>query len=407
MRVKQLKLENFRNYPKIELSFGPGVNVLSGDNGQGKTNILEAIYLCSCARSHRTAKDSELIRQGENYYRIELLYDNNRYLDQEIRLDYLAAVPGLDDRKTSNRSFWYNGVRRERIADLYGLFNAVIFAPEDLMMIKEGPQVRRRFMDLLMSQVKPAYFAALSLFNRVLLQRNRLLKTLRDQKIDDAGPEFVLMKTQLEVWDEQYAETAAELIHWRFQLAEKINEYASTYQAAISDDKERLYVRYRTMSGLKATMEVKEIQALLLKRLDHNLKDDIFRGTTGVGPHRDDLDIHLNENPLKIFGSQGQQRTAVLALKLAELRLIQEITGEMPILLLDDVMSELDIKRRASLVNVLQEYQVFITCTDTKSILQELSVLARSEEITYFNVSAGNVTPVDNDLNAPERISSE
>lgn len=405
MRVKQLKLENFRNYPTIELSFGPGVNVLSGDNGQGKTNILEAIYLCSCARSHRTARDSELIRQGENYYRIELLYDNNRYLDQEIRLDYLAAVPGLEDRKSSSRSFWYNGVRQDRIADLYGLFNAVIFAPEDLMLVKEGPQARRRFMDLLMSQVKPAYFAALSLFNRVLFQRNRLLKTLRERNINDTSPDFILMKTHLEVWDEQYAEAAAQLIHWRFKLAGKINEYAAAYQAAISEDKEKLHIRYRTMSGLNSSMEVKEIEELLLKRLDHNTKDDIFRGNTGMGPHRDDLDINLNDNSLKVFGSQGQQRTAVLALKLAELRLVKEITGEMPILLLDDVMSELDIKRRASLVSILQDYQVFITCTDTESILQELSVLARSEEITYFNVSAGVITTVDSDLNAPESIS--
>lgn len=407
MRVKQLKLENFRNYPKIELKFGPGVNVLSGDNGQGKTNILEAIYLCSCARSHRTSRDSELILQGENYYQIELLYDNNRYLDQRIRLDYLAAVIGLEDRKTSTRSFWYNGVRQDRIADLYGLFNAVIFAPEDLMLIKEGPQTRRRFMDLLMSQVKPAYFAALSLFNRVLFQRNRLLKTLRDRNIDENSPDYVLMKTQLEVWDEQYAEAAAMLIHWRFDLAEKINRYAAEYQLAISDDKEKLKIRYRTMSGLNSSMDVSEIETLLLKRLDHNTRDDIFRGNTGIGPHRDDLDINLNDNPLKVFGSQGQQRTAVLALKLSELRLVKEITGEMPVLLLDDVMSELDIKRRASLVNILQDYQVFITCTDTESILQELSVLARSEDITYFNVSDGEITLVKSELNASQGITDE
>lgn len=394
MRVKRLYLENFRNYPKLDLTFGPGVNVLSGDNGQGKTNALEAIYLCSCARSHRTARDSELIRQGENYYQINLLYDNGPYLDQQIRLDYLAAVTGLEHRKTSSRDFYHNGIKQERIADLYGLFNAVIFAPEDLMLIKDGPQTRRRFMDLLLSQVKPAYFAALSTFTRILNQRNRLLKIFRDQMADRDDSLLEDAKIQLYSWDAQYALAAAQLIHWRFQLAARIHEHASKYQLMISDQKESLNVRYKTISGLDATKTVEEIETILLNRLEHAVKEDINRGNTGIGPHRDDLELRLNDDLIKVFGSQGQQRTAVLSLKLAELEYVKEITGETPVLLLDDVMSELDIKRRASLVEALKDCQVFITCTDTKSILQELSVLSGSDEIHYFDVRGGEITPV-------------
>lgn len=394
MRVKRLTLDNYRNYPRIELDFGPGVNVLSGDNGQGKTNILESIYLCSCARSHRTARDSELILKGEDYYRVSLLYDNNDYLDQTIQLTYLAAIPGSTERKASSRRFYFNDVLHERIADLYGLFNAVIFAPEDLMLIKDGPQTRRRFMDLLLSQVKPAYFGDLSLFTRLLNQRNRLLKMIRDQHPELKGSDFDLMQTQLEVWNEQYAEVAARLIAERFRLVERIHLYAKEYQAAISEDKEVLTIRYRTMSGLKPEMEIAKIEELIAKRLEQQTRDDIYRGNTGIGPHRDDLDIYLNDSPLKTFGSQGQQRTAVLALKLAELRLVKEWTGEMPVLLLDDVMSELDINRRSSLVGILRDYQVFITCTDTQSIQAELSALANADEINYFHVEAGTVKPL-------------
>lgn len=402
MRVTGLRIENFRNYPGIELSFGPGVNVLSGNNGQGKTNILEAIYLCSCARSHRTARDSELIRQGENYYQVELTYDDNGYKDQSIRLDYLAAVPGLDSRKTSMRQFWHNGIRQERIADLYGLFNAVIFAPEDLMLIKEGPQARRRFMDLLLSQVKPAYFAALSLYNRILSQRNRLLKTLRDQHTDVNNPDFIMTKTQLEVWDEQLVSAAAQIIHSRFTLTAQIHEFGASYQATISSGKEKLRIHYRTLSALKAEMSVGQIESILLKRLSQGVKEDILRGNTTIGPHRDDLDFFINDQILKIYGSQGQQRTAVLALKLAELNYVKELTKQTPVLLLDDVMSELDKKRRASLVDALKDNQVFITCTDTKSILKELSVLGKSEDINYFDVKSGEITAVKADKNDSE-----
>lgn len=399
MRIKQLQLKNFRNYPELDLTFGPGVNVLSGDNGQGKTNVLEAIYLCSCARSHRTSRDLELIRQGANAYEISLLYDDNDYLDQTIKLDYLAAVSGLEERKSSTRNFWHNGIKQDRIADLYGLFNAVIFAPEDLLLIKEGPQGRRRFMDLLMSQVKPAYFAALQLFNRVLSQRNRLLKTLRDSQINEKSPDFIFAKTQLDVWNEQFVDAASKLIHWRFQLVAKIDSYAKQYQLSISDGKEELAVRYRSLSGLRPEHSISEIVEILQKRLETTVRDDIFRGNTGIGPQRDDLEFKINDELLKVYGSQGQQRTAVLALKLAELRFVREMTEETPVLLLDDVMSELDMKRRASLVDALQDCQVFITCTDTESILKELSVLSNADTITYFNVSEGKIIPVE----APER----
>lgn len=178
-------------------------------------------------------------------------------------------------------------------------------------------------------------------------------------------------------------------------LAEKIDSYASSYHHTISDGKENLHIRYRTLSGLRPDMTEAEIATILQKRLESSVRDDIFRGNTGIGPHRDDLDFKINDEILKVYGSQGQQRTAVLALKLAELQLVRELTDETPVLLLDDVMSELDMKRRASLVDALQDCQVFISCTDTESILKELSVLAISESISFYNVSAGKITPVE------------
>ncbi|MDI9468815.1 MAG: DNA replication/repair protein RecF [Bacillota bacterium] len=394
-----LRLENFRSYRTLELKFGPGVNVFSGHNAQGKTNILEAIYICSCARSHRTARDQELIFRGASAYSIELDYTLANGTEESIKLQYGTQSP--DGRPSNERRFWHNRIRQERIADLYGLFNAVIFAPEDLMLVKEGPIARRRFLDLLLAQIRPRYFAALQRFNRILKQRNQLLKRLRDQQpMTGSGafiarPDLALDYALLDAWDEQYADLMAELIGDRFELTGRIRERAAVYHSLISGDRETLDIRYRTMSGLKPEQSSEERCSLIRRRLEQLRRDDIVRGTTSIGAHRDDLDLRLDEQPLKLFGSQGQQRTAVLAMKLAELAVFRDLTGQTPVLLLDDVMSELDRRRRQALIAAMRDCQVMLTCTDTEQVQEELRELAGGQPLSFFHVDCSQVTALD------------
>ncbi|MDI9499110.1 MAG: DNA replication/repair protein RecF [Bacillota bacterium] len=399
MIATRLQIENFRSYETLELDFGPGVNVFSGHNAQGKTNILEAIYICSCARSHRTARDQELIHRGRPGYRIELDYVIADGTKETIELQYGTQIQ--DGRPTNERRFWHNHIRQERIADLYGLFNAVIFAPEDLMLVKEGPVARRRFLDLLLSQIRPRYFATLQRFNRVLKQRNQLLKQLRDQQSMTrsgafiATPDLALDYALLDVWDEQYAGHMSELIGERFELTERIREHAAIYHGLISGDREALDIRYRTMSGLKPEQSAAERMALILRRLGQLRRDDVVRGSTSIGAHRDDLDLRLNDQPLKLYGSQGQQRTAVLAMKLAELAVFRDLTGQTPVLLLDDVMSELDRRRRQALIAAMRDCQVMLTCTDTEQVQGELRELAGGQPLRFFHVDSSRVTTLD------------
>ena len=390
LTAKRLELTNYRSYETLGLDFGPGVNVISGDNAQGKTNILEAIYLCSCARSHRTSKDTELINDDRDHYQVTLTYDDANLKDEEIRLAYWLAEPGTPGRGQNQRLFWHNGVQEERIADLYGLFNAVIFAPEDLMLIKDGPQARRRFLDLLLSQIHPVYFSNLQTFNHLLKQRNKLLKQLRDKEWHIRPNAADHLALTLNIWDEQYAEAASDLIKARFLIAREIHRHAETYHLAISSEQEHLTIRYKTMSGLDVGMETGEIAYKIKVKLAQQRVDDVFRGSTNLGPHRDDLIFSLNDEPLSIYGSQGQQRTAVLSLKLAELEIVKHETKRAPVLLLDDVMSELDRQRRTSLVSAIGTGQVFITCTDTEQIQAELKELEQTVPLTYFHVAAGS-----------------
>ncbi len=399
MLATRLQIENFRSYETLELDFGPGVNVFSGHNAQGKTNILEAIYICSCARSHRTARDQELIHRGASGYRIELDYTIADGTEETIELQY--GTQSQDGRSVNERHFWHNRIRQERIADLYGLFNAVIFAPEDLMLVKEGPVARRRFLDLLLSQIRPRYFAALQRFNRILKQRNQLLKRLRDQQATTrsgaflATPDLALDYALLDAWDEQYAGLMSELIEDRFELTGRIRERAAVYHGLISGERETLDIRYRTMSGLKPEQSTGERTSLIRRRLGQLRRDDVLRGSTSIGAHRDDLDLRLDEQPLKLYGSQGQQRTAVLAMKLAELAVFRDLTGQTPVLLLDDVMSELDRRRRQALIAAMRDCQVMLTCTDTEQVRGELRELAGGQPLRFFHVDCSQVTPLE------------
>ncbi len=392
MRAKSLQLKNFRNYEELDISFADEQNLFVGENAQGKTNILEAIYLCSCARSHRTGKDFELIRSGCSSYRLSLTYVEDNSADHDISITYreeplMEQSGGFQSPVKKERLFFHNGMKLPRIADFYGLFHAVIFAPEDLMLIKGGPSARRRFLDILISQLFPSYFRDLQLYQKILTQRNFLLKKIRDQRkneLDDFDRQ--LQRNSLGIWNEQLAEVGARIMHKRAEISGRLEAMAAEALSTLSGQREALNIGYRCSSGLNPQDDVGQLYEQYLKKLERCEEDDLFRGSSAHGPHRDDLELSLNQLPVKMYGSQGQQRSFVLALKMAELALIHEVCGEKPVLLLDDVMSELDEHRRKSLFEVVSGHQVFITCTDRHQLF------LHKENTALFRVSDGHAT---------------
>ncbi len=407
MYIKSIRIENFRNYGRLDLQVEPSINVLYGENAQGKTNIIEAIYLCTCARSHRTSKDKEMILHGQKQYKVSIVLasqrmtDHNAY-DEKLSITYFEASDMPSEIIKAKRLIEYNEVPLERLSDLMGIFHAVVFAPEDLLLIKEGPSVRRRYMDLLISQVRPCYFHDLVTYTKILQQRNQTLKLLRQKKsshlLDSSE------NGEIEIWDYPLSEVATRIIVERILFSKRISAIASQKHEQISGGKEKLFVKYRTVPSLLSEdvlhnpEEKKEkIESILLERFKNTHQEDYERGTTGSGPHRDDLELSLDGDGLRAFASQGQQRSAALALKLAELQIIMEETGEMPVLLLDDVFSELDSRRRACLLSNIENAQVFITCTDRSFILQKMkdslepSSQSKVPELTFFEVIDGSV----------------
>ena len=359
MRLIELELTSFRNYSQQKVTFGPLTNVFFGSNGQGKTNILESIYLCTCARSHRTGKDKVLIQHNKSSYSVNIRYETERRYTETLRILYQDAVPGDPLQTRSNRLIFHNGLKLDRVSDLMGCFHAVIFAPEDVMLVKEGPSGRRRFLDLLISQIKPLYFQNLQQYSRLLSQRNKLLKMIREQ--EESRKDTASLTMQLDVWDLKLAQVAAAIIHQRRIFVRRLDELAGRALHMLSCQKETLRIHYRTVTGVVDEQSEAEICQHVLKRIKVSTVDDIFRGNTSQGPHRDDLVFMLNDADIKPYASQGQQRSVVLALKLAELDILREETGEKPVLLLDDVMSELDEHRRNSLLDAIADHQVCLT----------------------------------------------
>lgn len=411
MRVLSLHLENFRNYTALDLEFGSRVNVLYGDNAQGKTNVIEALYLSASVRSHRTSKDKELIFHGKDYYKvsIEIQSDQHNLHSESLALSFFDADKSIGAVYKKRRMAFHNSIELDKISRYFGLFNAVIFAPEDLLLIKEGPSVRRRFMDILISQIRPSYFYDLQQYSRFLNQRNRVLKQIRSSTGKIIKNQSI---PELDAWDSCMAPYAARIIIQRKHFSKRIAEYAARFHSNISNQKENLELRYHTVTGLNEVGE--EINTLIMPNADPNPEimndiethllnkwrqtqtDDIEKGVTGFGPHRDDLEMSLNNLSIRLYASQGQQRSAALALKLSELSILQEETDEMPVLLLDDVFSELDACRRMALLKSIGEAQVFITCTDRDFVSKELiplcpSMFSDASSIRYFRVHEGQI----------------
>lgn len=338
MYVKSLKLVNFRNYSSLRAELSPHLNVIVGENAQGKTNVLEAIFLCTFARSHRTSKDEQLIK-----YNTE-----GAYVGAEVVSAAGAALIEIKQRRGEKKRIYINSTELRRTGDLMGALNSVMFAPETLSIVKGAPQERRRFLDMALSQLYPAYFFRLQQYNAALRQRNALLKD-EALRTDTA---------HLRMWEAQVASQGAEIINRRAEFMERFSHIAARLHLAISGGREFLRTEYAPSVEPSETLEDD-----FREYLARTAEDDMHRGYTSKGPHRDDIAVILDETDVRYFGSQGQQRTAALAMKLSEIPLVSDIRGEMPILLLDDVFSELDDARRTALISTMAKCQCIITCT--------------------------------------------
>lgn len=341
MRIKSLSLKDFRNIEEEYLEFDKGLNIFFGDNAQGKTNILEAIYLASTTKSHKGSKDKEMIRMGEKEAHIRLIIEkegNERKIDLHLTKNKAKGM-GID------------GIPIKRALDFFGLVHIVFFSPEDLSMVKNGPSERRRFIDMELSQLDRIYLYHLSKYNKVIAQRNNLLKQIStDESLID----------MLAVWDEQLLSCGMEVIKSRRKFIENLNEIIQPIHEKLTGNKENLWIEYEPNVS---EMEFKE-------KLKNSQKNDIYQKTTLVGPHRDDIVFFINGNDVRKFGSQGQQRSTALSLKLSEIELFKKVTGKNPILLLDDVLSELDRNRQNYLLNNIGEIQTMITCTGLEEFVE-------------------------------------
>ena len=330
MFVESIELNNYRNFDSLKVEFSPGVNIFFGDNAQGKTNLLESIYVSGTLRSHRGSRDKELIRFGEDEAHIRLFF----------RKDSLSHRLDVHLKKNKSKGVAVDGVPVRRSGELLGMMHIVFFSPEDLSIIKEGPAGRRRFLDMELSQIDKGYMQQLVAYSKILNERNNLLKQI------NLYPALI---DTLDGWDA----AGQFLIKKREEFVYFLDEMMAKIHGQLTGGKEQIKVEY------EKNVEAEKFREQLYSKRNK----DISSGTTSVGPHRDDLRFKVGGIDIRKFGSQGQQRTAALSLKLSEIRLIEQVTGEKPILLLDDVLSELDAGRQSWLLESIQDIQTLISCT--------------------------------------------
>ena len=334
MYIKSLELKNYRNYQNLQLDFDKGTNIFYGDNAQGKTNILESVYLCGTTKSHRGSKDKEIIRFGEEESHIRMM----------IRKDEFSYKIDMHLRKNKAKGVAINGLPIKKARELFGIVNLVFFSPEDLNIIKNGPGERRRFMDLELCQLDQIYLTDLAGYNHIVNQRNRLLKDLY------MNPS---LKETLDIWDMQMLQYGTKIINKRKDFVRDLNQVIQDIHHNLTGGIEHLEVVY------EPSTEAEDFENVLKK----NRERDIRMKMTSAGPHRDDLSLVVHGIDIRKYGSQGQQRTAALSLKLSEIYLVKEKIKDTPILLLDDVLSELDSNRQTYLLDCIHDIQTLITCT--------------------------------------------
>ncbi len=354
MRINGLMIKHYRNYDECFLEFPDNINLLIGNNAQGKTNLIEALYLAVIGKSYRSSHDEELIQFVQEQCLVKLwlhIHDSQHELTFNFHRGQKKEILLNQDKIKQS--------------ELIGLFHAVIFSPDDLYLLKGSPAERRRFLDIEISQTSPAYYKQLLKYNRIISQRNTLLKNIREKKL----PENLLAP-----WDENLAETGSYLVYKRLYTIQKLAVLAQEMHFRLTGATEKLRIAYNQYGNEQEEIADERIVIAqwLKNQLAQSQEKDIWRGSTSIGPHRDDLSFYINSIDTKIYGSQGQQRTAILSLKLAELEYIRAETGEYPFLLLDDVMSELDMKRRSYLLDFIKDrIQTFITATDKSDFPQD------------------------------------
>ncbi|MDO5417761.1 MAG: DNA replication/repair protein RecF [Lachnospiraceae bacterium] len=334
MILESMELVHYRNYEALEISFDPGTNIFYGDNAQGKTNVLEAVYVCCTTKSHRASRDREMIQfdQDESHIKLQVRKDNVPY-----RID-------MHLKKNKTKGIAINGIPIHKASELFGIANVVFFSPEDLNIIKNGPAERRRFIDLELCQVNKLYVHALVNYNKIVVQRNKLLKDLY------VHPEY---EPTLDVWDEQLVAYGIQVMGYRRQFIGQLNDIIGEIHGNLTGKKETLTLYY----------EPNVDEATFAAALKKGREQDRKQKTTLTGPHRDDMSFSINGIDIRRYGSQGQQRSAALSLKLSEIELVKRLIHDYPILLLDDVLSELDSSRQNHLLNSIQHIQTMITCT--------------------------------------------
>lgn len=388
MQITSLRVRDFRNYTDYELTPHPGINLLFGQNGSGKTNLLEAIHYCALGRSHRTAMDREVVRRGCEMGACGVKIASS--------LGQSEVTVKLTPGGQRTRQVFIDRKKAPRLSDLMGKLRVVIFSPEDLLLVREGPSVRRRFLDMMSSQLTPGCFVALQQYQQALTERNALLKESRRLGI---APDAAMC----DAFELAMAAQAAVIIRTRRRLTGLLSPLAAEKYSAISGrETERFAAVYMSCVGNDVPED--QLEDTVLQRLKATRREDSFRGSTSFGPHHEELELTLNDRPMKLFASQGQQRTAALALKLSQLALFTQETGESPVLLLDDVMSELDMTRRTHLLQEIGGVQTFVTCTDESDLegcgLHRSYRVSLSENLTaQVSVSTeGESVPVADDV---------
>ncbi|MFD1431867.1 DNA replication/repair protein RecF [Lacticaseibacillus yichunensis] len=369
MRLDHLTLKQYRNYSAVDVDFSPQINVLMGANAQGKTNLLEAMYVLALARSHRTNNDRELIQFGEQFARIA------GHVSRETTSNDLELIISTQGKRAR-----IDRIEQPKLSQYLGRFNVVLFAPEDLALVKGSPATRRRFIDMEFGQMSAKYLFALSNYRTMLKQRNAYLKQLKFHQAKD--------QVYLEVLGDQLAGFGAEIVVARTSLLQQMATFAATIHGGITKGREQLTFSYQSQVPEAARQSVETAQAALQTLFKQHTAREVEQGTTLVGPHRDDVAFIVNDKNVANYGSQGQQRTTALAVKLAEIDLMKAQTGEYPVLLLDDVLSELDDARQTHLLKAIQnKVQTFLTTTSLDGIARELI-----DAPTVFHVDHGTLS---------------
>ncbi len=361
MYITDIELNNFRNFKNQKIKLNKEINVFYGNNAQGKTNLLEAVYMVSMGKSFRFCKDKDIISFEKERAEINVDYFSNNMINKN------TVILNKNERKIMKK----NGCIIKKRMDFIGNLNVILFTPEELEIVKEGPSYRRKFLDICASQLRKKYLFALSDYTKAVEQKNKLLKENN--------------LSTLPIWNERLAEYGSTVLWYRISLFKRIKEMIKPVYGEITDFKEELTSCYVKSFKFEDNFSIKEIKTAFLKALKEREKDEIEASASLIGPHRDDIIFYINGKNAKLFGSQGQQRSIVVALKLVQADLFYEETGEHPVLLLDDIASELDVTRRNFLFDKIKKKQVLITCTDAEKI-------ENSENAEYFRVDKGSIS---------------